>query len=465
MFLSRRTFTGAVGLGILAPRLSWAEDMSEGLQTLRAKKTKLQLLESPAKKTETWQFSDDGKVSVVRATQGEEFGIKIINELDKEIWFHWFGVRGPSDLMTLNVQPGVDNAVDCVFTPPDAGTFWFGPLTDSSRQRDMGLYGMLVVEEKLLQPAFFDIPLIIDDWKLGDDGRIDESFGNLEAAVGAGRLGNWFTVNAMYRPHLKLPSDKPCRLRILNAANVRPMNLQFKGADPLIVALDGQPVSPRHSGAQGLLLAPGQRVDLVIDAGNDSFTVALDLFEDVVEIFYVDRAGSAQEGMLADNFALPANPISASPDMAKATVISVVIAGGAKGGLKSAKFNGEILDLRALLEQGIAWAINNAAGPGSDPIGRFTKGDTIVFEIDNRTGFEQPMHIHGHVWQLIEEDGVVRDSQPWRDTTVVPAMKKQKLVFVADNAGLWVLQSLVAERVDAGLLASFAVAEALTPTP
>jgi hypothetical protein len=36
-------------------------------------------------------------------------------------------------------------------------------------------------------------------------------------------------------------------------------------------------------------------------------------------------------------------------------------------------------------------------------------------------------------------------------------MKMQKLAFVADNPGIWVLQSLVAERVDSGLIASFAV--------
>ena len=32
-----------------------------------------------------------------------------------------------------------------------------------------------------------------------------------------------------------------------------------------------------------------------------------------------------------------------------------------------------------------------------------------------------------------------------------------KLAFVADNPGTWALQSLIAERVDAGLLTSFTV--------
>ncbi len=449
----------AFGFAVATRHFVAAEESADGFQILRAQKRDIALLENPDIKTLTWQFSGEGNATVLRATQGEEFRVRVINMLEREIWFHWFGLRGPSELMTVNLQPGEDNAVECVFTPPDAGTFWFGPLTDASRQRDMGLYGLLIVEEKQLHPTFFDVPLIIDDWKIDQAGMIEESFGSLEAAVGSGRLGNWFTVNGIYRPHIKLPADRPCRLRLLNAANVRTMGFQFKGVDPLIVALDGQPISPRHAGAQSLVLAPGQRMDLVLDAGGQSASIALDLFEDVIEVCYLDRQGNAGVGVLGGDFALPPNPISRNLDLEKANVVPVVIAGGARGGLKSAKFKNEVMDMRALLEQGIAWAINDAAGPGGEPIGKFSKGETVVFEIDNRTNFEQPLHIHGHVWQVIERAGEPQGSQPWMDTAVVASQQKQKLAFVADNVGLWALQSLVAERVDSGLIASFSVAE------
>jgi len=69
------------------------------------------------------------------------------------------------------------------------------------------------------------------------------------------------------------------------------------------------------------------------------------------------------------------------------------------------------------------------------------------------------LHIHGHVWKLVESDGVPRDAEPWRDTTIVPPLAKAKMLMVADNPGSWVLQSLIAERVDSGLLAAFTVAE------
>ena len=457
MQLSRRGFVGAVGLAVAHPRMVAAEESADGFQILRAQKYVAELLENTEIKTLLWRFSIEEKATVLRAKQGNELKVRIVNDLDSEIWFHWFGVRGPSDMMTLNIQPGEANAADCVFTPPDAGTFWFGPLTDASRQRDMGLYGLLIVEEKQAIPALTDIPLIIDDWKIADDGKIDESFGDLQAAVGEGRLGNWFTVNGAYLPRIKLPANKPCRLRVLNAANSRAMGLQFKGADPLVVALDGQPIAPRQGGMLGLVLQPGQRMDLVLDAGGDNVAIALDISGDIVEVCYLEREGGAGDAALEDNFALPINPVPMNVNLVKARTIPVILAGGAKGGLKSATFKNEVLDLRALLERGMAWAINGVAGPGGEVIGKFAKGETIILEINNTTQFDQPLHIHGHVWQVIEQGGAVQEGQPWRDTTLVPQMQMQKLVFVADNPGIWVLQSLMAERVDSGLIASFAV--------
>lgn len=448
---------GAIGLAIAQPCLAAAETSADGFQILRAQKYVAELLENSEIKTLLWRFSIEEKATVLRATQGSELKVRIINDLDSEIWFHWFGVRGPSEMMTLNIEPGEANAVDCIFTPPDAGTYWFGPLTDASRQRDMGLYGLLIVEEQQAIPALMDIPLIIDDWKISADGKIDESFGDLQASVGEGRLGNWFTVNGSYLPRIKLPANRPCRLRVLNAANSRKMALQFKGADPLIVAFDGQPIAPRQVGMMGLVVQPGQRLDLVVDSGSGDAVLALDISGDIVEVCYFEREGVGGDGALPDNFALPINPIPVNVDLAKARTIPVVIAGGAKGGLTSAKFKNEVLDLRALLEQGMAWAVNGVAGPGGELLGRFAKGETIVLEINNTTQFDQPLHIHGHVWQVIEQGGAIQEGQPWRDTTVVPQKQVQKLAFVADNPGIWVLQSLVAERLDSGLIASFAI--------
>jgi FtsP/CotA-like multicopper oxidase with cupredoxin domain len=458
MALSRRRFL-AMAAGVAAgSQLARAEQAPDGFTIVRARSVKIDLLADGANRTSAWIFGNGPEPLVIHATQGEELRLRFVNELASEIWLHFFGVRGPSDLMTLNVPAGPANTVDCVFTPPDAGTFWLGPMADVSRLRDMGLYAMLVVGERQPVADLEDVNLVLDDWKLADDGAVQEGFGDIEAMAGEGRLGNWFTVNGLYRPRIALADEKVTRLRLLNAANVRSMGVLFKGDDPLLVALDGQPVQPRALGQGALTLAPGQRADLLVmpEAG---VVVALDLFEDISEIAYLVRDGSAATPPLADNFALAANPIAATPDLATARLVPLVIEGGIKGGLKSAMLHGKQVELRALLENGMGWAFNGVAGPGGPPVVAARRGETIVFEVDNRTAFDQPLHVHGHVWRAVGADEGAVPGEPWRDTAVVPARQLLRLVMVADNPGSWAIHSLIAERADGGLLSAFAVAE------
>ncbi|MCX7348300.1 MAG: multicopper oxidase domain-containing protein [Alphaproteobacteria bacterium] len=132
-------------------------------------------------KTPAWVRGPGPGPAVIRARQGQELKLRFINDLDREVWLHFFGVRGPNELMTINVPAGADHAVDCVFTPPDAGTFWIAPMSDQSRLRDMGLTAVLVVEEAVPIPGITDLVMVLDDWKLADDGTVEGSFGDIEA--------------------------------------------------------------------------------------------------------------------------------------------------------------------------------------------------------------------------------------------------------------------------------------------
>jgi FtsP/CotA-like multicopper oxidase with cupredoxin domain len=443
MWVSRRKLLWAsAGFG-LRPFIATAQD---GFQTVRARRSLAPLLGAGSPETETWGFGEQGAPLVMRARQGEEFKLRIVNEFEFELWLHWFGVRGPSDLMTINVPGGSANSFDCVFTPPDAGTFWLGAMADVSKLRDMGLYAMLVVEEREPVTGLEDLALVLDDWKLNGEGVIASNFGDVEIMAGEGRLGNWFTVNGQYRPRIKLASGKYTRLRLLNAANVRTMGLIFKDGDPLLIARDGQPIKPRLPGPGPLLLAPGQRADLLMMPEAD-ITLALDLFEDISEIAYFTPGETAAAPDIPENFALPANPLSDQPDLGAAHVVPLIIEGGIKGGLKSALFEGRQVDLKTLLEKGMGWAFNGAAGPDGPALVAAKTGETIRFDIDNRTVFDQPLHVHGHVWRVFNEDG----DQAWSDTAIVPARGGLKLVMVADNPGVWAIQSLVAERADSRL--------------
>lgn len=437
MNISRRGFVAGLACAFAGP--VWAAEF----QVITAKVGALQLLEAGSATTPAWRFDSP----VIKARQGEELKLRIVNELAIEIWLHFFGVRGPSDAMTVNVPQGA--SADCVFTPPDAGTFWLGPMANTSKLRDMGLYAMLMVQEREALADIVDQPVIIDDWKLYDTGAAQDDFGDVGAMMEGGRLGNWFTVNGAYRPSIALSSRLFTRLRLLNVANVRNFGVLFKGADPLLIALDGQPLRPRPLGRDALVLAPGQRADFLV-APDQDMALTIDLFEEVSEIAYLVRADQTATPELADNFTLPANPVTAVPGVMTARLVPVVLDGGIKGTLRSALYRGEALDMRALLEKGVGWAINGVTGPGGPPLVQAKLGEIIAFEIENRTGFNLPLHLHGHVWRT-------ETSENWSDTAVIPARQKLKLIMVADNPGDWAINSLAAEWADGGLVAGFTV--------
>lgn len=457
MSITRRQFIGgALALAALAAPARAQELTADGFIELRAQKVMLGLLEAGAGKTEAWLLGPGPGPAVIRVRQGEPLKLRFINTLDREIWLHFFGVRGPTELMTINVPPGADHAVDCVFTPPDAGTFWIAPMSDQSRLRDMGLNAVLVVEEAKPLPGISDLVMVLDDWRLADDGSVAGGFGDVETMVGEGRLGNWFTINNRYRPKLELAKDSYTRLRVLNAANVRTMYLMFKGQNPLLIARDGQPVKPAPLDGKAIALAPGERADLLVSGSDGDIGLALDLFEDVAEIGYlVAPKGAVMPAAIPDNFALPPNPVPALAAPEARRSVSLVLEGGIKGGLASAKLNGETRDLRTLLQNGKGWAINGVAGPAAEPLFTAKKGETIRLDVENRTAFAQPIHIHGHDWQLLGSE----DPAPFQDTLVVPAGKTVSVAFTADNPGLWALHSLVAERVDGGLIGTFTVTD------
>jgi FtsP/CotA-like multicopper oxidase with cupredoxin domain len=405
--------------------------------------------------TQHWHFRTSEDLPVIRARQGEQTTLRFINKLEEDIWLHFYGVRADSQTVTVLLPKEPEGTVDLAFTPPDAGTFWIGPLLNAGRQRGMGLYAMLIIEEA--NSAFEDIPIILDDWKVADDGILDRNFSDIAVAAGEGRLGNWVTVNGTSKPVLALSDTRPSRLRFLNVCNARTFNMQLRGVDALLIARDGQPIKPEPLPTAGLQLAPGQRADIVPTRSNDDMALHLDLGADTLEAAFFTTRGKLPG--LPIGFALAANPWPIIDEGKASRTIPVTLEGGVRGGLKSARVGNETLELRALLEKGLAWAINGAAGLLPQHLFEAIQNETIILAFDNQTNFDQPIAIDGHIWRPLTTNGEQAEGQPWRDTAVIPAKTKASYVFVANNPGLWTLTSLIAERADAGLIGSFLVDE------
>lgn len=439
------------------PVMLHAQAADDGFTVLKIEKVPKAILEG-GKETQLWTYNGVNPGPEIRVQRHGYVKVRLVNRLDEPTMLHWHGIRidnamDGSPLTQNPVQPG--ETFDYVFAAPDAGTYWYHPHVGSSRQVEQGLYGALIVAEERPPADTEELTLVLDDWLINDDGVLDpQSFGDIRMAAHGGRLGNWFTVNGQSRPRLAAPAGKRLRLRLINCANARIMNLQFKGAEPYIVALDGQPLkTARALGPDPLQLGPGGRADLMVRRGTEEIIMAnVNTANEPLEVAYIGRTGGQGEADTGAIAALPGNGLPETLDITGITPGELVMEGGAMGGLAGAKLRGRDVGMRELVQNGMAWAFNGVAGMTEEPFASLKLGETVVFDFINKTAWPHAMHLHGHhVLPLTIDDKPVA-VQDWRDTVVMSADSKMRVAFVADNPGKWMLHCHMLEHQAAGMM-------------
>lgn len=82
------------------------------------------------------------------------------------------------------------------------------------------------------------------------------------------------------------------------------------------------------------------------------------------------------------------------------------------------------------------WTINGKAFPDTEPM-VVSEGDWVRIRITNITNAYHPMHLHGHDFRLIAEDGHPVAQPRIINTLDVAPGKTYEIDFVADNPGIW----------------------------
>jgi FtsP/CotA-like multicopper oxidase with cupredoxin domain len=447
--ITRRAATAGLATALIGlPRMGWAQAPrvpadagKEPAATLTARPAPLRLRPEAAKEADLWAFNG-APGHVVRVKHGSELALSLRNETALPLSLHFHGVRAPNSMDGVGgltqepVAPGGSQEIR--FTPPDAGTFLIRPgvLGGSAEPMERGLSALLIVEEQNPPGVDADVPVLVDDWRLADDGSL-APFEKARTPAPAGRLGSFLTVNGKATPQqVEAPPAGRVRLRLVNACNARTMRLRFDGLKAYVIAVDGQPTDTFEPLKASLPFAPGTRYDLLIDlpleAGSRGAVTAL--IGDGMALVEIVTAG---EKRAAPPAIAPLAPNKKLPDairLQNASRKDAIIKGDPQGG-------------------NAPWTINGAAGdPSRAPLLKVKRGAPVVLALTNQTSLVQPLHLHGHVFRLLHplDDGW----EPYfLDTVQVPENRTLRIAFVADNPGKWLLASTVMERFDAGLWA------------
>ena len=473
---TRRTFltsAAAFAAGTVLPvsgfRTAHAASVKEF--RLRAAPGRTHLVPEPYGETPVWAYNDAVPGPEIRVRQGDRMRVVIDNGIDEETTVHWHGVRTPNamdgvpHLTQVPIAPGESFTYE--FDAVDAGTFWYHPHQNSTVQVGRGLYGPLIIEEAAPVRVDRELTWVLDDWRLTQAVAISDDFGNRHDLMHNGRVGNTVTINGRVPESIAVRAGERIRLRLINAANARIFGLDFSGLEPVVIALDGQPVTP-HAPADGLVtLGPAMRMDMILDMTDrpGNRTTVVDRFYQgleyrLVELAYAETA--LREGAPDWPVELPANPL-AEPDLRDAIRHEVTFNGGMMGQMVMAEMGGSMGDgasggmmgnmMNMMHGQGI-WFINGKAATGHvmDPLLTLPRGRTCVLTMTNATAWHHPIHLHGHSFRVLSRNGQPTAHREWQDTVLMAPREKVEIAFVADNPGDWMFHCHILEHQAAGMM-------------
>lgn len=414
--------------------------------------------------TAVWSYNGEVPGPLIRARQGDVLEAAFENRLDEPTTVHWHGLRIPIEMdgapyiSQAPTPPG--GTFDYRFELKDAGVYWYHPHVNSSTQLGRGLRGAIIVDEPEAPEVERDVIWVIDDWRLDTEAQL-MPFGQRHDGHHAGRIGNVITVNGSIAVEAPVRAGERIRLRLLNVANARSLKLRFETIDPWLMALDGHPVTARQLGGGSIKLGAGQRADLILDvalAPGETARVIDDAYGEANSFEMMRFVASAEPALRAAPppapESLPPNPV-ATPDLANARRHTLLLEGGAMRQLDGATRGHETLDLTAMMQAGLFWTMNGAvpAEHGmSAPLFDFTLGETQLIEIENRTAFEHPVHLHGHSFHVLGDGADPLAGAPIRDTVMVAPDHSAMIAFVADNPGDWMMHCHILEHQEAGMM-------------
>ncbi len=385
----------------------------------------------------------------LRLRPGDTLRVRLVNRIDQPTNLHVHGLhvspRDPGDNPFVHLAPGDSRDYEFLL-PADhpTGTFWYHPHHHGhvADQIFGGLYGAIVVEDDL--PVARDHVLVVSDVSLDDAGRVRPP--TMPDRM-TGREGDLVLVNGRVQPRLTAAPGETVRWRVINACVSRHLRLELAGATAALLGMDLETHAPREPG--GLLLAPGNRANLLVTAGRGP-----------VEL----RALPYDRGGMGMGMGMGGSP--AGRDAVTLATLDVVgDDAGTSLAIPTLAAPRDLRDAVVARRRTLAFSMGMGMGMGMtfafdgrpfDPDRtdqEVVAGAVEEWTLLNPTPMDHPFHLHVWPMQEVRANGVPHEDVRWRDVVHVPAGESRTVRIAFERfTGRTVYHCHILDHEDAGMM-------------
>lgn len=369
----------------------------------------------------TWTLAGSAPGSSFRFKRGETVDFRLDNGLPVPTIASWRGIDGVAAAQPLTARAPLASGIKETLAIPlrHAGTFLCDLRLLGDGQARPSPAQALVVGETEPVAVDRDEAFLIEDWRLRPDGTALAPGTDPKDAVPIYTINGLLTLDIAARPHQRL------RLRFINGCQRASIAIKIEDHEAWVMAIDGQPAEPFKARDGVLVLAPGTRIDAFVDAtatrGSNSWIQLHDgkFARPIARL--VTSGEPATRPALPAPTPLPSNGLPARLELKSALRVDIALGAPPADWVTPANF------------------ANSSA-----PAFRAKTGRVVVLALTNRAATATMFHLHGHHFRLLDrlDDGW----KPfWLDTLAIDPGQTQRIAFLAEYAGRWLVESVAAD--------------------
>ncbi|MBT8174005.1 MAG: multicopper oxidase family protein [Nitrosopumilus sp.] len=422
--------------------------------------------------------------------QGNEITVNFKNNLDFPTTVHWHGLRldytsdGVPGITQDPILPGDTFEYELKF--PDSGIFLYHPHVRTEMQMELGLYGNILVESKNKIPTTIQVPLILDDVLIVENG-LEEFDSKVATHTLMGRFGNTMMINGDANYSLEVNQWDIVRFYLTNTANTRIFDFGIEQHKLKLVADDASNYE-KEEFVDSVILASSERrtVDVLFDKPGE-YTITHITPEKIYSLGKVLVSPSNNKNdydfyKIAENKDIVAEIdefrkyFSDSPDLelefdVKTSLVhqmtsddSSMVMQDHENEIQSIEWEDEMPKMNAMSnEENTHWILRdvNSGKEGFDIDYQANVGDVKKIRLYNDPEsvhpMQHPIHLHGQRFLVLSENGILNENLAWKDSVLVPTGKTVDILVEFSNPGKWAMHCHILEHAEAGMITEIIV--------